>query len=413
MRTASCRALRAPAVALFCLALVGASACNDDEGGGLSPEVPAPFATDVPEAPAGAYALAWDGVSEPQPVVDEPLPRGYSVETVVTGLSDPVGLAFLPDGRVLVGEQHAGRIRVIEDGALLDEPFATIENVAPRPLELGLIGIAVDPQFAENHWVYAFYVEVDNRDRPQRAVLLRLTERDGLGVEPEEIAVLPATATDKHNGGGLKFGPDGKLYLSIGDTDRAEQADDPSEATGKILRMNRDGSTPPDNPLVNQPDADDRVFAYGFRNLVGFAFHPDLPGRLIATDNGITGFDEINVVRPGGRYGWPHVLAFSDNAAYEDPVWTYLRSIAPAGMEVYTDDVLSEFTGDVFFCQFLGAALHRLRFSEDFQRIDSDTVIATGCATGIAQGPDGLLYFLDLDPDDPDGGRLSRITGPP
>ncbi len=402
----------APAASLVSALFLVFAACDggDETASRLAPAVPSPFATGVPEVPDDAFALAWDGVGVPKPVRSEPLPAGYEVETLVSGLADPVGLAFLPDGRALVGEQHRGRIRLIEDGALRAEPFATIENVAPRPLELGLIGIAVDPQFEENHWVYAFYVEVDGDVKPQRSVLLRLTERDGLGVDPEEIAVLPATATDKHNGGGLKFGPDGKLYLTIGDTDRAEQADDPARLAGKILRLNRDGSAPADNPLANEPDADPRVFAYGFRNLIGFAFHPNLPGRLIASDNGITGFDEIDVVRPGGRYGWPHVLAFSDNDDYEDPVWTYLRSVAPAGMEVYTGDELSDFTGDVFFCQFLGAALHRLRFPDDFSRVESDTVIAAGCATGIAQGPDGWLYFLDLDPSDPDGGRLLRIT---
>jgi glucose/arabinose dehydrogenase len=384
---------------------------NSNDGFTLAPAVPSPYET-PPEVPEGAFALAWDGAGEPQPVVEEALPKGYRVETVVTGLSDPVGLAFLPGDRILIGEQHTGRIRVVQNGAVRAEPFATIEDVAPAPLELGLIGIAAHPQFAQNHWVYAFYVEVDSADEPRRSVLLRLTERDGAGVEPEEVLELPATATDKHNGGGLRFGPDGKLYLSVGDTDRPAQADDPSKLAGKLLRLNADGSAPADNPLTNEAGADDRVFAYGFRNFYGFAFHPDLPGRVVATDNGITGFDEINVVRPGGRYGWPHALAFSDEEGLEDPVWTYLRSIAPAGMEVYTGDKLAEFRGDVFMCQFLGAALHRLRFSDDFRRVESDTVIAEGCATSVVQGPDGFLYFLDLDPEDASGGRLLRIVGP-
>jgi glucose/arabinose dehydrogenase len=410
---------RVPAL-LVCLALsltvvLAFYGCNEDgdgddgDGSALAPAVPSPYET-PPEVPEGAFALAWDGVNEPQPIIEEPLPQGYEVETVVTGLSDPVGLAFLPDGRTLIGEQHTGRIRLVEDDVLRAEPFATLEDVARRPLELGLIGIATDPQFAQNHWVYAFYVEVDGAGDPERVVLLRLTERDGAGVEPEVVLELPATATDKHNGGGLRFGPDGKLYVTIGDTDRAQDADDPLKLAGKILRLNRDGSAPADNPFAGEASADPRVFAYGFRNLFGFAFHPDLPGRLIATDNGITGFDEINVVRPGGRYGWPRVLAFSDEEGLEDPVWTYLRSIAPAGMDVYTSEKLSEFTGDVFFCQFLGSALHRLHFSDDFRRIESDTVIAEGCATSVLQAPDGFLYFLDLDPDDASGGRLLRIV---
>lgn len=350
--------------------------------------------------------MGWDGVGEPLVIRQEPLPEGYEVETVVTDLAYPVGLAFLPDGRALVGEQYTGHIRIIEDGELREAPFASIENVVQGNLELGLIGIAVDPEFEENHWVYAFYVEADEAGRPGRSVLLRLTERDGVGEEPNELAEFLATATDKHNGGGLKFGPDGKLYLTIGDTDRWDLAADPGEPAGKIFRLNRDATAPADNPLVDDQDADPRVYAYGFRNLVGLAFHPDLPGRLIAADNAIIEFDEINIVRPGGFYGWREVQGFTDLDGIENPIWVYLHPVAPAGMEVYTGDRLPEFQGDLFFCQYThGGALHRLRFSDDFRRLEFDTVIATGCTASVAQGPDGLLYFVERD-----NGRVLRIV---
>jgi glucose/arabinose dehydrogenase len=152
------------------------------------------------------------------------------------------------------------------------------------------------------------------------------------------------------------------------------------------------------------------VVADGFRNPFGVAFHSGLPGRLIAPDNAAGEFDELNVVAPGANYGWPDSTAFAGEDGAQDPVWAYLNPVAPAGMQVYTGDVLSEFDGDLFFCGFNeGGALHRVRFSEDFMQVVSDSVIATGCSTGIAQGPDGYLYFLEYDPDNAGEGKLHRI----
>ena len=419
--------------ALLGLVMVG---CADGDGEGelATPTggTPVPTPTTVPvvataqalsssaavEESNDAFAVGWDRREEPRVVREEPLPSGYEVETVVAGLDKPVGLAFLPDGRVLVGEQHAGRIRVIQNDRLREEPFAVIENVIDYPLELGLLGIAVDPEFDSNHWVYAFYVEKNDAGGPGRSVLLRLTERDGVAVERTELAEFPDPATGIHIGGQLKFGPDGKLYLTIGDAARGDQAADPSFPVGKILRLNRDGSAPADNPLVDRPDADPRVFAYGFRNSFGLAFHPDLTGRLISADNSESFFDEINIVEPGRFYGWPSVQGFTVREAgpVEDwvaPVWVYYGSVAPAGMEVYTGDKLAEFQGDLFFCQFtLGPALHRMRFSDDFRHVESDSVVFPGCNTSVAQGPDGFLYFLfiGLDPGSRDTGTLSRIV---
>lgn len=399
---------------LASILLVATTACDSGDNEPAATQQPEeglalPYLATPPEQrelPEGVFAIAWDGEGQQQMITQEPLPNGYEDEKVVGGLEAPVGLAFLPDGRALIGEQYAGRIRVVQDGELLEQPFATIANIVQGNLELGLIGIAVDPDFQENHWVYAFYVEADAEGRPGRSVLLRFTEEKNLGTERTEIAEFPATSTDKHNGGGLKFGPDGMLYLTIGDLDRGDEAADPAQPVGKIFRLNRDGTAPPDNPFVGREDADPRVYAYGFRNLIGIAFHPDLPGRLIAPDNATGEFDEINIVRPGGFYGWPPTIGFSNDDAIEDPVWVYLNSVAPAGMDVYTGDKLPEFQGDLFFCGFnQGGVLHRIRFSEDFLRVEFDTAIATGCSSGVAQGPDGFLYFLHLR-----DGELHRIA---
>ncbi|MEX0786658.1 MAG: PQQ-dependent sugar dehydrogenase [Dehalococcoidia bacterium] len=408
------------AVAVLALSAIALSACGGDGAGAVLTPVPSPspLATIDPSLPAylqtpfaerrlpeGVFALGWTGEGEPIEIRREPLLDGLEVVVVVpagdAGLSQPVGLAFLPDGRALVTEQYTGLIRLIEDGALRQEPFAEVENVVTESLELGLLGIAVDPEFEANHWVYAFYVEADAAGDPARAVLIRLTERDGFGVERTELAQFPATISGVHNGGGLKFGPDGKLYVTVGDTGRQHLAPDPGELAGKILRLNRDGSAPDDNPFAGRADADPRVFATGFRNLFSVAFHPDLPGRLIALDNAVVEGDEINIVEPGGYYGWPDDEGLGS-------IWEYVNAVGPSGPEVYTGERLTGFQGDLFFCQFhLGGPLHRVRLSEDRTRVESDTVIALGCTSSVAQGPDGYLYFLDRMQ-----GELYRIVAP-
>ncbi len=408
--------------ALVVLAGLAMVACNggDNEASDVAPAANAgptaeglalPFLATPPERrrlPEGVSAIAWDGIGSQQLISEEPLPEGYEAELVVKGLQLPTGLAFLPDGRILVGEQHAGRIRVIKDGELRGRPFATIGHVVQGHLELGLLGIAVDPEFEKNHWVYAFYVEADAAGEPGRSVLLRFKEQKGVAASQIELAEFPAAATDKHNGGGLEFGPDGKLYLPIGDTDRRDQAADPAQPVGKIFRLNRDGTAPQDNPLVDREGADPRVYAYGFRNLLDVAFHPDLPGRLIAPDNAVWEFDEINIVRPGGFYGWPQAAGFTDDDGVENPVWVYLNAVAPAGIEVYTGDTLPEFKGDIFLCAYNeGGVLHRIRFSSDFRRVEFDTAIAPGCSASVAEGPDGFLYFVRRDQ-----GELQRIVAP-
>ncbi len=353
------------------------------------------------QLPPGVFAIAWEGRGETQFIVEEPLPAGYNVETVASGLDNPVDLAFLPDGRILVTEQYSGLIRVIDQGRVLDEPFAEIQNVVQGQLEQGLLGIAIDPDFERNHWVYVFYVEADDdaNDFPSRSVLLRLTESEGIASDPQELAELPFGPAGQHNGGMVRFGPDGKLYVTLGDTSRAELAADPSETVGKILRLERNGDPATGNPFLDTPGADPRVYATGFRNVFGIAFHPGLPDGLIALDNAEFDGDEIDIVRPGLHYGWP-------DGDGQPPIWSYLNNIGPAGAVVYTGSELAAFEGDLFFCQFhWGGVLHRVQLSADLNRVLSDSIAARGCSSSVAQGPDGFLYFLDVM-----SGDLNRIA---
>ncbi len=352
--------------------------------------------------------MAWDGVNEPVLVTAEELPEGYRVELVAEGLTRFASMAFAPDGRIFLCEQHTGIVRVLDaDGTPREEPFVTIDGVA-QSHETGLIGIAFHPEFPDPAYVYLFYVLAGQDGKPERSIIERYTERDGVGVDPVVLAEIP-TPGDMHAGGSLKFGPDGKLYVTLGENRQGKAAQNLDSPRGKIFRLNEDGSAPEDNPFAGNPDADARVYALGFRNPFDMAYYPPLQAWL-ATENADAEYDEINIIRPGGNYGFPESLGFWIPEVLPDmvtPIWTYLLHTGLSGIDVYTADRLSYFTGDVFFCQFhRGGLLHHLRL--DGERVVSDTVLATGCTTDVAVSPDGLIYFAEGTQ-----GRLWRIADTP
>ncbi len=377
------------------------------------PDSPEDLAEFILTASGGLPNVGWDGVNEPVVISYEELPEGYRIEAFAAGLEQVASAAFAPDGRLFLSEQHTGHIRVIApDGTVDPEPFATLGPVA-IDLEVGFLGLTLHPDFPDPPYVYAFFVEGDEEGQPVRSILLRFVERDGRGADPTVLLELPGPLGIFHAGGGLGFGPDGKLYVMIGDGGDATLAQNLAEPAGKLLRLNEDGSTPDDNPFVDEPGADPRVFAYGFRETFDIVYHPGLDAWLGA-DNAPREFDEINVIRAGRNYGWNEVSGF---ARYEmlqdtlpdiaDPIWVYLLPAGVAGIEVYTGDRLAEFKGDVFVCQFhRGGLLHRLRMTAE--EVLSNVVIAVGCRADVLEGPDGFLYFLDGL-----GGTVWRIVDTP
>lgn len=386
---------------------VAIAACGDTAGNSSSGDQqgnPPAFPQDDPVAVAIERASArlpnviWDGEHEPRIVRYEPLPAGYIHEVFSAEVDRPAAMAFAPDGRLFVTEQHAGTVRVISpDGTLQPEPFATLPSPAPQN-ELGTVGIAIHPGFPDPAWVYVFHVEGVAGAPPVSARIYRFRDQDGTGVEEQVIAELPASSTDKHNGGRLAFGPDGKLYVTIGDLDQSAQAQDLSSLAGKVLRLNDDGSVPDDNPFSGRADADARVYAYGLRNTFGMAWHPGL-GAWIGADNAVTAFDELNIIEPGRNYGHPaqrgYYLSNPDLDGVVFPAATYLLAGGIGGIAYYDGELLREFRGDLFMCQIhRGTVLHRIRF--DGRRVASDTVIAAGCASDVQVGPDGAIYYADV-----------------
>lgn len=335
----------------------------------------------TPPAPAAARTAGPASTS----------PANVSVEVVARGLDTPWALAFAPDGRMFVTERP-GRIRVVRDGVLLAEPWATLPVTERDGAEKGLMGIAVDPGFARNGFVYVAYTyRSGTRDMNK---LVRLRDLNGRGVE--ETAILDgATGGDNHDGGRVKIGPDGKLWWALGESGTdAQVAQKADRINGKILRLELDGRVPSDNPTPGS-----YVWSLGHRNPQGIAWHPDT-GALYSTEHGPsmnnTSFcchDEVNVIAPGGNYGWPTVWGIARDPRYRDPVHESGASEtwAPGGAAFVSSGPLR---GSLLFAALRGQHVHRLVFGPTGAVVFEENLIANayGRIREVVEGPDGATY---------------------
>ena len=248
-------------------------------------------------------------------------------EVLATGLEIPWGLSFLPTGEALVGERNTGRIyRIPADGGERTL-VGTVPGVVPDG-EGGLLGLAVDPLYIHDSFVYAYLTAEDDN----RIVRFRLTPG-----EPElydvEVILEGIAKAGNHDGGALAFGPDGMLYAGVGDAGVASRSQDPDSLNGKILRMDPLGNPPIEDP---NPDPDSLVWSMGHRNVQGLAW--DSRGQLWATEFGQNTFDEVNLIEPGGNYGWPEVEGVGGDPAYVDPlvIWSTDQA-SPSGAAILAD----------------------------------------------------------------------------
>ena len=324
------------------------------------------------------------------------LPAGFT-ETSISGLSNPTAMELAPDGRIFVCEQ-GGALRVIKNGVLLSTPFLTLSVDANG--ERGLLGIAFDPNFASNNFLYVYYT-VPSTPRHNR--VSRFTANGDVVVPGSETIILELndlSSATNHNGGAIHFGPDGKLYVGVGENANKVNAQTLSNMLGKVLRINSNGTIPTDNPFFNTATGNNRsIWALGLRNPFTFAFQPGT-GRMFINDVGEVTWEEINDGIAGSNYGWPDTEGVTSNPAFRSPLFVYAHGAsattgcAIAGGAFYNPQTVQfppNFVGKYFFADLCSGWI---------RAFDPTTGTASGFATNISSpvdlkvSADGSLYYL-------------------
>ena len=332
--------------------------------------------------------------------------QGFRLSRITGGLAYPWAMAFLPDGRLLVTERD-GRLRLVEQGRLIERPVAGVPAVEARG-QGGLLDLALHPRFTENTLVYLSYAGATATGVATHVLRARL---DGERlVDGQIILVGGSGSTGRHFGSRLVFGPDGMLYVSLGERGEMRRAQDLSDLVGKIVRVTDEGAVPPDNPFVGRADARPEIYAYGVRNPQGMAVNP-WTGALWEQEHGPRGGDEVNLIRPGANYGWPvitHGVDYSTlpigegkaKAGMEQPLHVWVPSIAPSGMAFYDADAFPAWRGSLLIGALKDELLVRLRLEGD-QVIGEERLIAgeIGRIRDVRVGPDGLVYLLNDEAD--------------
>jgi glucose/arabinose dehydrogenase len=339
------------------------------------------------------------------------------VETVARGLENPWGLAFLPDGRMLVTERP-GRLRIVSATGQLSQPLGGLPRIAARG-QGGLLDVALDPNFGENRMVYLSFAAPGEGGGAATAVARGRLNAASTALEGTNVIFQqqPAGNTGRHFGSRLVFGRDGNLFVTTGDRGNMEmRAQDPAGHIGKVLRLRPDGSVPADNPFVNQAGTRPEIWSSGHRNAQGAALHPQ-SGALWTIEHGARGGDEINIVRKGLNYGWPVITYGVDYSGarigegqarpgLEQPIHYWDPSIAPSGAVFYTGNRYRGWTGSLFTGGLASQML--LRISVDGEKVMSQERLLQGLnerIRDVRQGPDGLLYLLTDNSD----GRVLRL----
>ena len=335
--------------------------------------------------------------------------------TVAEGLEHPWGMAFLPDGRILVTERP-GRLRIVSLDGKVGPPLEGVPAVDAKG-QGGLLDVAVDPDFATSRLVYLSYAEPREGGNGTSVARGRLTER-GLADVQVIFRQQPTVAGGHHFGSRLVFARDGRLFVTLGERNseraRAQALDNDM---GKVVRIERDGRIPSDNPFVGREGARPEIWSYGHRNVQGAALHP-VTGELWTHEHGPKGGDELNRDLPGRNYGWPlvsHGVEYSGRTISESPtapgieapVHYWVPSIATSGLLFYTGEKFPQWRGNAFVGGLRSQLVARLELDGD--KVVHEERLLSGVVRDrvrdLEQGPDGLIYLLT----DEEHGRLLRI----
>ncbi len=316
----------------------------------------------------------------------------FKVEKVVGGLEVPWSIVWAPDGRMIFTERP-GRVRVVEKGTLNPKPLFVVSDVE-KSGESGLMSVALHPQFNSNHFVYLSYAYSTGGVRV-RVVRYRETPE---GLVDSKVIIEDLPAAQFHAGCRIRFGPDGKIYVTTGDATQRELAQKLDSLAGKTLRLNDDGTVPQDNPFVGQQNARPEIWSIGHRNAQGMDWQPG-SNLMFQTEHGPSGFDgpgggdEVNIVERGKNYGWPIIHHAQTKEGLESPLLEYTPACAPASGIFYRGSVFSKFKGNYFFGCLRGERL--IRVTLDGRKVVSqeDLIKNYGRIRDVAEGPDGYLYF--------------------
>ena len=334
------------------------------------------------------------------PVSAATVMTGFAETQVASGLLTPTAMAFAPDGRLFVC-QKGGQLLVIKDGVLLATPFVSLPVDSSG--ERGLIGVAFDPGFASNHFVYVHYTAttptIHNR-------VSRFTANGDVAVAGSEVAILdldPLSSANNHNGGAIHFGIDGKLYVAVGDNANGMNSTVLTNLKGKMLRLNADGTIPTNNPFFNQATGVNRtIWAIGLRNPFTFSIH-SASGRMFINDVGEATWEEINEGGAGENYGWPSTEGATNEPAFQTPLYSYPHGTgdfvgcAITGGAFYIgipQQYPATYTGDYFFADYCNGWINQL----DESAGQTVTKFASGIVrpVDVQVGPEGNLYYLAL-----------------
>lgn len=341
----------------------------------------------------------------------------YDVEVLADGLSAPWAIAFLPNNEILVTENSTGAIRILQKHGNLSPPLAGLPEISHEGWS-GLFDVVLDPAFMENSQLYFSYTAPSDSDDAELTPRVARATLNTAALRLDDVRIIKDGNTWQE----LHFGPDGKLLVP----GRASDGDgqDLSSYSGKLLRINSDGSIPRDNPWSANEDVPSEIFSYGHRDISGFATNP-ATGDIWITEHGPRGGDELNIIRAGVNYGWP-VISYgtqytgepvgqgdTKKTGTEQPRYFWRPSIAPSGLMFYTGDMFPEWHGNLFVTALSGQHIARLEMDGD-QVVAEERLLLDRAQRirELKQGPDGALYVLTNEESDAPKGHaeLLRIS---